>query len=374
MSPFTAAQTNLSKVGKIVASRFKFTKSHTEVRAIVSGIKDSREKTNAPPLDYLAFDNPEGDSDPYEEVWGNKIQRGIVPFEKVGSLPRLELVEQSDFICFSVLDPFEHYIMAHWDSIEKADKYVGLDTEFDRVSHELYVISISISTLPVIVLHLVGLEGRLPSQMARLLKRDEFVFCGRQAGGDCNKIEQQHGIRVKNRLELGTLALLDHPEMARVKGGTALHNNDALVIQDDTRTRYNSLSSLATVAGLVENSKLVSLSQISDLTEPVAVEPFAALYHRQLAFVAVHETHSLAVSKDVVTHSVGHGRSQRMGKRKRKGKCIICGTNTHHFCQGCEPSCNRIRQWCCSNEVDRMCHSKHLAAIKMKLNNNNNNK
>ena len=51
VSPFTAAQTNLSKIGKIVASRFKFTKSHTEVKAIVAGIKDSREKNGAPPLD-----------------------------------------------------------------------------------------------------------------------------------------------------------------------------------------------------------------------------------------------------------------------------------------------------------------------------------
>jgi hypothetical protein len=44
VSPFTAAQTNLSKIGKIVASRFKNTKSHSEVKAIVAGIKASSEK------------------------------------------------------------------------------------------------------------------------------------------------------------------------------------------------------------------------------------------------------------------------------------------------------------------------------------------
>ena len=221
VSPFTATQTNLSKIGKIIASRFKFTKSHAEVKAIVAGIKDSREKTSAPPLAYLAFDNPEGDGEPYEEAWGNDIGRGVVPFEKCGGLPRLELLELRDFVYFSCMESFGNFVMTHWDDIEKADKHVGLDTEFDRHTHELYVISVSISTLPVIVLHMVGLDG-LPSEMEHLLKREEFIFCGRQAGGDCNKIEQQHGVSIKHRLELGTLALRDRPEMARIKGGTTL--------------------------------------------------------------------------------------------------------------------------------------------------------
>jgi 3'-5' exonuclease len=137
-------------------------------------------------------------------------------------LPRLELLEGKDFVFFSSIGPFEDFVMSSWDEyIEHADKHVGLDTEFDRHTQELYVISVSIWTLPVIVLHMVGLDG-LPSQMKRLLEKEDFIFCGRQAGGDCNKIEQQHGVRVKHRLELGNLALRDRPELARVKGGTSL--------------------------------------------------------------------------------------------------------------------------------------------------------
>jgi hypothetical protein len=167
VSPFTAAQTNLSKIGKIVASRFKYTKSHPKVKAIVAGIKDSCEKTNVPPLDYLALNNPEGNGEPYEEAWGKDLGRGVVSYENNGSLPRLELIEQKDFIFFSCMESFESFVMAKWEEIECADKYVGLDTKFDRHTQELYVISLSILTLPVIVLHMVGF-GCLPCQMERL--------------------------------------------------------------------------------------------------------------------------------------------------------------------------------------------------------------
>jgi hypothetical protein len=190
VSPFTAAQTNLSKIGKIVASRFKYyTKSHTEVKAIVAGIKDSHEKTNAPPLDYLAFDHPEGDGEPYEEAWVRTLVVVWYRMRRMEACQRLELIEQKDYIFFSCMESFDSFGMAKWEKIECADKYVGLDTKFDRHTQELYVISLSILTLPVIFLHMVGFDC-LPSQMEHLLSIEEFTFCGRQAGGDCSKLSK----------------------------------------------------------------------------------------------------------------------------------------------------------------------------------------
>ena len=74
--------------------------------------------------------------------------------------------------------------------------------------------------------------------------------------------------------------------------------------------------------------------------------------------------HPLAVSCDDTYHEVkclltGKVRS---GKRKRRGKCVECGTNTRYYCVVCDPGAGRCRHWCCPNATGnnkRMCHTNH---------------
>ena len=75
--------------------------------------------------------------------------------------------------------------------------------------------------------------------------------------------------------------------------------------------------------------------------------------------------HPLGVCSDDTYHEVkctvtGRVRTE---KRKKRGKCTECGTNTRYYCIVCEPRSGCLRHWCCpdttSNNNKRMCHTQH---------------
>jgi hypothetical protein len=144
-------------------------------------------------------------------------------------------------------------------------------------------------------------------------------------------------------------------------------DDDMLVIEDSTTTMnrqgFSSRSSFGTINTL--NNGAISISQVSELTDPP--DNLCAVNRQQFEAFTVAQMHTLCLCDELVTHSVGKGKNVRTGKRKRRGKCIICKSNTRHYCQGCERSNKRIRPWCCSNEMKRQCHAKHLEEIKKKL-------
>ena len=79
------------------------------------------------------------------------------------------------------------------------------------------------------------------------------------------------------------------------------------------------------------------------------------------------KTHPIEICQDEIQHEVKcpHTGKVRVGKRKRRGKCGICSSNTRYYCLTCMPSRNRRRFWCCPNETansKRNCHEKHVKA------------
>jgi hypothetical protein len=109
-----------------------------------------------------------------------------------------------------------------------------------------------------------------------------------------------------------------------------------------------------------------SISQVSELTGDPG-DALLAWSKKQIALLTLEKEHSLTLCDELIAYKVGKGKKQRQGKRKKRGKCMICGNNTRHYCEGCQPSCKRKRQWCCSNDVKRQCHVKHIEAIKQEM-------
>ena len=74
--------------------------------------------------------------------------------------------------------------------------------------------------------------------------------------------------------------------------------------------------------------------------------------------------HPLGICSDDTYHEVRCMVSGkvRSGKRKKRGKCTECGTNTRYYCVSCEPSKGRRLHWCCPDTTGSnksMCHTIH---------------
>jgi hypothetical protein len=222
VQPFGCSQTMMSKQGRVVVSRLKFTKAHNEVTAILTGLKEARENAGAPDLKWLTLDNPDGDKAPYEDLWPHLLS-GTVSFYDKSNAPKLRLGKE-EYKLFKDVQSANNYILSVMDKLSTASPYFGLDTEFERYGGELTVVQLSYSNLPVIVLWIYKMGGNFPVEIQKVLEMKRFVAAGRNVGIDCGKLENTFGIVVPNRLELRYLALADRPELGDLSDGTSLSN------------------------------------------------------------------------------------------------------------------------------------------------------
>ena len=217
--PFTAVMTVLNKLGKIVSSRYKYSKGHNETKAILLGIKEIRDHQNTGPLKYLSLDNPVGDAPPFNEVF-KELEEGTTPYKKSGSLPKM-YIPKDNIMFFNSFEILDNYMLSVLEELDIASKKYGLDTEFDIKSKELTILSLSYSNLPIIVISLYCIK-KLPIVVRTMLERDDFIACGRSIGQDCNLLYDQYSIMIKNRIEIGTLALVHDPSLKQISGGTGV--------------------------------------------------------------------------------------------------------------------------------------------------------
>jgi hypothetical protein len=80
------------------------------------------------------------------------------------------------------------------------------------------------------------------------------------------------------------------------------------------------------------------------------------------------DIHILTVNNDFTSHVKSIGDEKTVGKRRRRGKCIVCGRNTSFYCQTCVPTAKRLRSWCCSDAAQRgeekTCLLEHVQEMK----------
>ena len=190
VQPFTTLQTTLSRKGFVVLARYKHSKSHLEVDAILQGLKNVRENAGAPTLAYVHVDNV-ADALPYERTWPEKLVNDIALFPPDSDLPLLEKVEHLFFISNETID---NYILSVQEEIASSSPVIGFDTEFSHGT-DLTMIEISFTKLPVIVIHATSLK-RMPEQLEGILSNKRFQFVARSIGTDCSMIEKAYGIVV----------------------------------------------------------------------------------------------------------------------------------------------------------------------------------
>lgn len=225
--PYTALQTVLAKSKKIVAAAFKFTKSHAEALAVAKKLKTCRDFVEAPPLKVLWTDDPKGEEGPMREVFGEELLLGTTPFEKVGSLPKIDLK-------LSEIDYFDNVTAANnffssdifQNKLKKSELLYGLDTEFEKDGKELTALGLSFyGTEPMneIVLNLHKMK-QIPDSLKAILSSKERIACGRNIGIDCQLLFDQYKILVPLRIEARTICIRDKPELESQKGATGLDN------------------------------------------------------------------------------------------------------------------------------------------------------
>ena len=211
----------LNKLGKIVSSRYKFSKGQEETSSILEGIKEVRIQHNIGDLKYLSLDNPLGDGIPFYNVFP-ELTKGTTSYIETGSLPMMHIPSEN-IVFFTNAPSLDHYILSNLEKLNNTNLKYGLDTEWERDSQELTILSLSFNNMPILVISLYLIK-ELPNSVKDLLSRNDLIACGRNVGLDCSKIYSQHRIMIKNRIELGTLAILHDNTLQNVKGGTTVAN------------------------------------------------------------------------------------------------------------------------------------------------------
>lgn len=141
------------------------------------------------------------------------------PYVRSGTLPLMELPSMS---FYNTSNRLEQYLLSCTEEINTSSPYYGLDTEFEYAGGELTILSLSFSTFPTMVISSYELKSKVPIILKKILSSKERFACGRNVGGDCNKLESQCGVYIPRRYELSTLCLMDKPELRTTKGGTGV--------------------------------------------------------------------------------------------------------------------------------------------------------
>ena len=91
--------TVLSKTGKIVSSRFKYTKNHNETKSILLGIKNIRDEQNVGKLKHLSLDDPQGEVGPFNHIFPELLD-GTASYVESSSIPKIILRKGDDYLFF----------------------------------------------------------------------------------------------------------------------------------------------------------------------------------------------------------------------------------------------------------------------------------
>ena len=185
--PFTAMMTVLNKTGKVVSACFKYTKNHEETESILNRIRRIRELHNVGPLKHLSLYDPTGDIAPFNNLFP-ELKNGITPYVESGTLPQMKLLPKKYCLLFTTYNSLCLYILSKAEDLCNSSKHYELDTEFERDTQELTILSLSFSNLPVLVVSLYKMHNKLPEEIMNILSSKKWIACGRLIRPDCNKL------------------------------------------------------------------------------------------------------------------------------------------------------------------------------------------
>jgi hypothetical protein len=120
----------------------------------------------------------------------------------------------------------------------------------------------------------------------------------------------------------------------------------------------------------MNNQGLVGRDILSGVThdEATVVSALTDLSSVMASTVSTKESilgkHSLVQTDSFVCHSV----DGREGKRRKRGKCMYCVSNTSYMCPTCPPKPKAQEHWCCPVKSKKTCHTKHITAVISKQN------
>ena len=156
------------------------------------------------------------------------------------------------------------------------------------------------------------------------------------------------GLEIKEFARLLTRDLLEN-----------LYPNDrasketALTIMD--RPNHNHGTQIPSTINALTPEEADACTMLSSLSKSVSQTSSKTKFTNQ---------HPLGVCSDETYHEVKCPVSGkvRSGKRKRRGKCTECGTNTRYYCVACKPGPGRHHHWCCPDTTGsnkKICHTLH---------------
>ena len=215
---------------------------------------------------------------------------------------------------FTNFSALEMYLLSNLDTIKITKKKYGLDTEWERDSKELTILSLSFSNLPIIVISLFCIK-KLPGVLIDILSRDDLIACARSIGTDCSYLYSQYGILIKNRIEIGNLATIEDPSFKKTKEGTSV----ASLTEKHLKMRLPIEKSVG------QNASYATKNLSKDLKLYAACD---SLCHRLLTEEIERKIHNRDPTTNLTENSV-----LKVGSSvyiMNRGKAVLEGTVTFH--------------------------------------------
>ena len=141
-----------------------------------------------------------------------EMSEGVNVYVPKSNLPVLRL-PRDQFYYFRDAGDADQFFREKYDDIislhgSPLGKYYGIDAEWNRgraVDDGVCWLQVSFKGLPVVVNDIYAMKA-FPHWLKKILEDGRLIPCGRQIGGDLNRLLKGHGINVKQRLEIGQIA------------------------------------------------------------------------------------------------------------------------------------------------------------------------
>ena len=243
VKPFTATYTIMGKNGLPNVSRFKFTKSACELKAVIPAWVESRVNAGRNELLRLESDNAAGDSSVQLSA-SSSLMKGVLLHEETTSLPRFR-VTKDDFKYISTREGMKSLALVVVSHLEKIAQdggtmRIGLDTEFDN--NGVYVLALHFGDnvgITILVHNLSSWGNTFESTMKTILEHKNVVIVGCNVAVDVQKLRELFGISFKRIRDVGRYSLHDDPNQSTSLQTLAARYLGFHVNKDHQRDNFN---------------------------------------------------------------------------------------------------------------------------------------
>ena len=242
VKPFGAVYSILSSDGIPNVSRMKFTKKPDELNEVMQQWAESRKNAGQPLLRKVERDNAAAETSLMRCVFP-ELTADVQPHIEEGPGESYEISDE-EFTYAYTQEGVRRIALTLVEDVRKIKQRnggtvrVAIDTEFD--ADGIHIISMKVEgDSPAVVMHLYGWGESFVDEMQSIMEMEGAIIVGVNISGDCKKINDRFGIRMKRMKELRMLAKVDDDTQPTGLADMALRYCNLKVDKTLQTTSYN---------------------------------------------------------------------------------------------------------------------------------------